>query len=134
MNQIQLAHMNAQLSSCWFGCGYRVEGPQQLEPYSSGNTSWLVVFYHPSEKYARRNGFIFPNFRGEHKKYLSCHHLASYLESNYFEPCPCDGCFATILFGIHRFFLKNPHKHASYIYMRMKMMTIANDKNHRMMS
>ena len=22
----------------------------------------------PSEKYARQNGFIFPNFRGEHKK------------------------------------------------------------------
>ena len=29
----------------------------------------------PVEKYARQNGFIFPNFRGEHKKYLSCHHL-----------------------------------------------------------
>ena len=30
---------------------------------------------HPSEKYARQNGFIFPNVRGENKKYLSCHHL-----------------------------------------------------------
>ncbi len=30
----------------------------------------------PSEKYARQIGFIFPNFRGENKKYLSCHHLA----------------------------------------------------------
>ena len=29
----------------------------------------------PSEKYARQNGFIFSNFRDEHKKYLSCHHL-----------------------------------------------------------
>ena len=29
----------------------------------------------PIEKYARQNGFIFPNFRGENKKYLSCHHL-----------------------------------------------------------
>ena len=26
------------------------------------------------EKYDRQNGFIFPNFRGEHRKYLSCHH------------------------------------------------------------
>ena len=29
----------------------------------------------PFEKYDRQNGFIFPNFRGEHKQYLSCHHL-----------------------------------------------------------
>ena len=28
----------------------------------------------PFEKYARQNGFIFPNFRGEHITYLSCHH------------------------------------------------------------
>ena len=27
------------------------------------------------EKYARQNGFIFPNFRGGNKEYLSCHHL-----------------------------------------------------------
>ena len=27
----------------------------------------------PFEKYARQIGFHFPNFRGEHKKYLSCH-------------------------------------------------------------
>ena len=26
----------------------------------------------PSEKYFRQNGFIFPNFRDEHKEYLSC--------------------------------------------------------------
>ena len=32
-------------------------------------TSWWF-FTNPSEKYARQNGFIFPNFRGEHKKYL----------------------------------------------------------------
>ena len=25
-----------------------------------------------------QNGFIFPNFRGEHKKYLSCHHSGIY--------------------------------------------------------
>ena len=30
----------------------------------------LVVEPTPSEKYDRQNGFIFPNFRGEHKKYL----------------------------------------------------------------
>ena len=28
----------------------------------------------PSEKYVRQNGFIFPNFRDENNKYLSCHH------------------------------------------------------------
>ena len=37
--------------------------------------NWLVVSTNPSEKYDRQNGFIFPNFRGEHKRYLSCHHL-----------------------------------------------------------
>ena len=29
----------------------------------------------PLEKYAHRNGFIFPKVRGENGKYLSCHHL-----------------------------------------------------------
>ena len=36
---------------------------------------YLVGSFNPFEKYARQNGFIFPNFRGENKKYLSCHHL-----------------------------------------------------------
>ena len=36
---------------------------------------FLVGGFNPFEKYARQNGFIFPNFRGENKKYLSCHHL-----------------------------------------------------------
>ena len=31
--------------------------------------------FNPFEKYARQIGFIFPNFRGETKKCLSCHHL-----------------------------------------------------------
>ena len=36
--------------------------------------SWWLN--HPSEKYARQIGFIFPKDRGENKtKYLSCHHL-----------------------------------------------------------
>ena len=34
----------------------------------------LVGGFNPFEKYARQNGFIFPTVRGEHKKYLSCHH------------------------------------------------------------
>ena len=48
--------------------------------------SWRVRSYkspqvgktptNPFEKYARQNGFIFPNFRGENKTSLSCHHLA----------------------------------------------------------
>ena len=38
-------------------------------------TSWWLN--HPFEKYDRQHGFIFPNFRGENKKYLSCHHLAN---------------------------------------------------------
>ena len=46
------------------------------------NEKWetfLVGGFNPSEKYARQIGFIFPNFRGENKKYLSCHHLVSYV-------------------------------------------------------
>ena len=38
---------------------------------------YLVGSFNPFEKYARQNGFIFPNFRGENKRYLSCHHLCS---------------------------------------------------------
>jgi len=30
----------------------------------------MVGGFNPFEKYARQIGFIFPNFRGEHKKYL----------------------------------------------------------------
>ena len=30
---------------------------------------------HPFEKYARQNGFIFPNFRGENSKNIWNHHL-----------------------------------------------------------
>ena len=36
---------------------------------------YLVGGFNPLEKYDRQNGFIFPNFRGENKKCLSCHHL-----------------------------------------------------------
>ena len=39
--------------------------------------TWLVVST-PSEKYARQNGFLFPNFRVKNKKYLSCHHLETH--------------------------------------------------------
>ena len=35
--------------------------------YQRVNTSWWF-FTNPIEKYARQNGFIFPKFRGEHKK------------------------------------------------------------------
>ena len=31
---------------------------------------YLIGGFNPFEKYARQNGFIFPNFRGENKKYL----------------------------------------------------------------
>ena len=37
----------------------------------------LVGGFNPVEKYARQNRFIFPNFRGENKEYLSCHHLVN---------------------------------------------------------
>ena len=39
----------------------------------------LVGDFNPFQKYARQNGFIFRNFRGENKKYLSCHHLESFI-------------------------------------------------------
>ena len=42
--------------------------------YLESSSSFLVGGFNPFEKYARQNGFIFPNFRGENKKYLSCHH------------------------------------------------------------
>ena len=36
-------------------------------------TCWWKIT--PFEKYARQIGFIIPKFRGENKKYLSCHQL-----------------------------------------------------------
>ena len=51
---------------------------------SSGNTheEFLVGGWtNPSEKYARQNGFIFPNFRGENSKNIWIDHLDFYLSS-----------------------------------------------------
>ena len=48
-------------------------------------SSWWF-FSHPFEKYARQNGFIFPNFRGENKKSLSCHHLVLFPPKDFFGP------------------------------------------------
>ena len=43
-------------------------------------TSFLVYGWtNPLEKYVRQNGFIVPNFWGENKKYLSCHHPVMFL-------------------------------------------------------
>ena len=43
-------------------------------------TSFLVCGWtNPLEKYVRQNGFIVPNFWGENKKYLSCHHPVMFL-------------------------------------------------------
>ena len=39
-------------------------------PLRSLNETFLVGGFNPFEKYARQIGFIFPNFRGENKKYL----------------------------------------------------------------
>ena len=42
--------------------------PGVVGPLPNGRTSWLINGgFNPSEKYARKNRFIFPNFRGEHK-------------------------------------------------------------------
>ena len=55
---------------------------KQLDATSSSTcyvypSTYLVGGWtNPSEKYARQNGFIFPKFRDENNKYLSCHHLA----------------------------------------------------------
>ena len=46
-----------------------------------GHVFYLVVEPNPFEQYACQNGFIFPNFRGEHEKCLSCHHLWSFTPS-----------------------------------------------------
>ena len=37
------------------------------------NKTWLVVSTHLKD--ISRNDWIFPNFRGENEKYMSCHHL-----------------------------------------------------------
>ena len=47
------------------------------KPRQVSYKTWLVVST-PSEKYARQNGFIFPDFRVKNKKYLSCHHLKTH--------------------------------------------------------
>ena len=39
--------------------------------------SWLVVEPPRLKNMRKSNWIISPDFRGEHKKYLSCHHLAS---------------------------------------------------------
>ena len=44
-------------------------------PSKSNKFNLAGGWTNPSEKYARQLGFIFPIFRDEHKKYLSCHHL-----------------------------------------------------------
>ena len=46
------------------------------------NTSW-----YPSEKYDRQTGFIFPNFRGEHKKYVGNHDLEHEHENYAYKSC-----------------------------------------------
>ena len=59
--------------------GWRNRTPRlrtELTQRNNGNSN-LVGGFNPSEKYARQNGFIFPNFRGEKIiKSLSCDHLA----------------------------------------------------------
>ena len=43
--------------------------------YSENTIIWLVVVEPTHLKNMSQIGFIFPNFWGENKKYLSCHHL-----------------------------------------------------------
>ena len=55
---------------------HRQGDPTQLPTLLGCKWIWLVVFHQPLWKIcASQNGFIFPNFRGENKKHLSCHHL-----------------------------------------------------------
>ena len=50
---------------------FMVMNPMVESQKSHFNKSKLVGGFNLSEKYARQNGFIFPNFRGENsKKYL----------------------------------------------------------------
>ena len=51
----------------------------------------LVGDFNPFQKYARQNGFIFPNFRGENKTYLSWHHLENFISCDRHRlPTKCD--------------------------------------------
>ena len=48
---------------------YNKDSRSSLAPFQAPPSNGLVVEPTPSEKYARQNGFIFPNFRGENKTY-----------------------------------------------------------------
>ena len=54
--------------------------PMGLDPSHVTSTCFTNVggWTNPIEKYARQNGFIFLNFRGKNRKYLSCHHLVQH--------------------------------------------------------
>ena len=68
---------NGELTTCTGTIWHPFEGAGRKDLqnlYENLDIFWLVVSTH-LKKYARQNGFIFPNFRGENKKSLSCHHL-----------------------------------------------------------
>ena len=50
-----------------------IHGPHFGSLWVSSSKLYLVVEPTHLKKYARQNGCIFPKFRGENKKYLSCH-------------------------------------------------------------
>ena len=67
MDELYIIFCSLNSCQCPF-VGTSLPVPNKVE-----TSYWLVVSTHL--KNIRQNGFIFPNFRGEHKKCLSCHHL-----------------------------------------------------------
>ncbi len=49
---------------------------------------YLVGGFNPSEKYARQNGFTFPNFRGENSKNMWNHHQNHHVSMSCFPSQP----------------------------------------------
>ena len=84
LSKIDLSHipiLNIEFTSP----SKKTRGTLNLKKCFNHKTSFLVGGWtNPFEKYARQNGFIFPDFRGEKKKYLSCHHLVLCFP----KPCP----------------------------------------------
>ena len=54
--------------NCCFSLFHQLYQKKSMVIPSCPSPSSLVGGFNPSEKYARQNGFIFPNFRGENKK------------------------------------------------------------------
>ena len=68
--------------------------PATLHWKKKHQVSWWLN--QPIWKIWVKNGFIFPNFRDENKKYLSCHHLARVKVDGTGKPCIYGFCWKPV--------------------------------------